>query len=135
MFEIPVKITYKIEEQLVADLLCTLIEGSDVSSWCGHVSPVSVVPEPGLDEYWYADGKFINENFKIKFLVDDPETGDDGDHSLEKVVGYSEIQRGLELMQMNHPGHFEDMLGEGTWDCITADVFWQLVIYGEVIYG
>ncbi len=42
--------------------------------------------------------------------------------------------KGLELMSIKHPRHWNDFITEGD-DAITADVFLQLATMGEVVYG
>jgi hypothetical protein len=44
------------------------------------------------------------------------------------------IHRGLVLMAAKYPAHYADVLNDNT-DQSTADVFLQLALYGEVIYG
>jgi hypothetical protein len=44
------------------------------------------------------------------------------------------IARGLRLMYDTQPRHYCDFIG-GNEDAITGDVFLQLCLYGEVVYG
>lgn len=67
----------------------------------------------------------------IGWKMDDPE---DCDKIVTKTITLKEIQKGLELMAEKHPRHFGDFIAEND-DAITADVFCQLVAYGDVIFG
>ena len=44
------------------------------------------------------------------------------------------IKKAVKLMHDNHPRHYADVLYE-SYDAITADVFFQLVVMGDVVYG
>ncbi len=44
------------------------------------------------------------------------------------------VERGLEIMARDYPRHFGDLIGEND-DAITADVFVQCCIFGELVYG
>lgn len=44
------------------------------------------------------------------------------------------IERGLQLMADKYPRHFSDFLAEND-DATTGDVFIQLCVFGEIIYG
>ena len=44
------------------------------------------------------------------------------------------VRRGLELMRDEYPRHFADLVEEQD-DAITGDVWLQLAVFGEVIYG
>jgi len=44
------------------------------------------------------------------------------------------IRKGLNVMASNYPRHFADFLNEAA-DAITADVFLQCCLFGELIYG
>jgi len=68
-----------------------------------------------------------NPDFKVP--VRDLETN--------KVLGEvtrEKIATGLYLMAKDHPRHFSDLIG-GTDDASTADVFFQLVVMGKVVFG
>jgi hypothetical protein len=70
---------------------------------------------------------------KVTFTVkcDDPENGDDGDHSAVKTANMSDIARAYSQYNENysHLGPLDDT------DAIGTDAFWQLVFYGDVVYG
>lgn len=50
------------------------------------------------------------------------------------VLGLKEITKGLEIMAEKYPKHWADFMQDND-DAITADVFIQCCIFGEVVYG
>ena len=50
------------------------------------------------------------------------------------ILNRGRIERGIMLMAMNSPRHFNDLVDEGG-DSITADVLLQYSLFGKVIYG
>lgn len=44
------------------------------------------------------------------------------------------VQKGLELMRDEYPRHYADLMEEED-DAITGDVWLQLAVFGELIYG
>ena len=52
----------------------------------------------------------------------------------QTLVNPESMQRGLSLLAERYPRHFAAFLTERD-DAPTADVWLQLVVFGEVIYG
>lgn len=119
--------------QRLADLVCNCIEGGGISSWLGRfvLEEGDEVPK---GEIWYAYGPIYNPRLKVRVEYDDPDKGDDGDFTASKIVTFEDFRTGLRLFADNHRRHFNDWVEEND-DAITADVFMQLVILGEVVYG
>ena len=46
----------------------------------------------------------------------------------------SDIENGVKIFAKDYPRHFSNFISEND-DAITADVFLQCVVFGEVIYG
>jgi hypothetical protein len=44
------------------------------------------------------------------------------------------MERGLKLMQENWPHHWKDFISEYD-DSVTGDVFLQLCLFGDIVYG
>ena len=59
---------------------------------------------------------------------------DGGKPEIELFVTHEAIQRGLKLMAEKHPKHFANLMGE-TDDAFTHDVFLQLCLLGDIVYG
>lgn len=134
-----ITVTQHVPLKRVSDLLCSAIEGGS--------------------NYWYTIEKF-NKPPKLVFRTDAKtifrhldyplnEGGSliimshgDGDHSDgDEVNGKTRwtldlpaCQRGLQLMAEKYPSHFGDFIAEND-DAITADVFLQCCLFGEIIYG
>ena len=50
------------------------------------------------------------------------------------ILTQESFQKAFDLMFKNHPHHFADLIGQ-TDDAITADVFFQLAVMGELVFG
>ena len=89
--------------------------------YVGYVSEDKVLGDPNVD--WS----------KVTFTVkcDDPEKGDDGEHSATKTADMNDIARAYTEYnkKWTHLGTLDDT------DAIGTDAFWQLVFYGRVVYG
>jgi len=71
---------------------------------------------------------------KVTFTAkcDDPEKGDDGDHSAVKTANMSDIARAYSAYNDKYAGRLGAL---DDTDAIGNDAFWQLVFYGDVVYG
>jgi hypothetical protein len=52
----------------------------------------------------------------------------------DKILDRAAIVKGLKLLSEKYPKHYADFLSENE-DAITGDVFLQLAVYGDVIFG
>jgi hypothetical protein len=52
----------------------------------------------------------------------------------DKILDRAAIVKGLNLMSENYPKHYADFLSEND-DAITGDIFLQLALYDEIIFG
>ena len=118
----------------VRDLLITAFEGGS-NYWyrglrCGELPAGTRKADL---ECWYAEVP-LQEGGSVKFKdAYEPDTDlidDDGYYSLT-LVG---VTRGLAIMRENHPRHWADFTQKND-DAITADVFLQCCIFGEIVYG
>jgi hypothetical protein len=117
----------KIPDQRIEDLLCNAFEGGS--------------------NYWYIIKKFNyppgqdKKSLGIEFAhIQLPLRGGsltvgdiEGDEP-DKILDRAAIVKGLELMAEKYPKHYSDFLTEND-DAITGDVFLQLAVYGDVIFG
>ena len=62
----------------------------------------------------------------------DPDLLTDGD--LLGVLSMESIKKALRLMNEDYPRHYKDMVEE-QGDAITGDIFFQLCVMGEVVFG
>jgi hypothetical protein len=130
-----VKIEHEITETTIADLMTAAIEGGS-SYWCDQIEQMS--GHHTEEEVWYADpeiykqeeGKFLT----IRVVESEPSSeNSDGRH----IINLEKMQKAFELMsEFGTPKgfHLRNLLEEN-WDAETADVFLQLAVFGEVVYG
>lgn len=104
----------------VADLLCCALEGGS-TYWCEAFKP-DHYPE-GTD--YGHEAVAHGAPFKVK---PDDEKWIRVPNSPERLVA------ALQIMADKYPGHWHDFVQENE-DAITGDVFFQLLVFGEVIYG
>jgi len=113
----------------VADLLCCAFEGG-VGYWCA----ITGYTKPAEPRSVWGDGTVYKH-------VDYPLTGGavlcqvtDEDEPEKLVLDGAAIERGLKLMAEKWPRHWADFIGENE-DASTGDVFVQMCLLGEVVYG
>jgi hypothetical protein len=116
-----VKITTEVTAQQISDQFVTAFEGGS-NYW---LKSMSVLPS------WYSnpdnfDGKF---SFTVKFY-----TADDNSETATKTITQRKVAEGLHWMALRQPYHF-GLLLDDEGDTITADVFLQMVLFHEVVYG
>lgn len=97
----------------------------------------------GGSNYWYQIEKRIGPKVG-KYAVDQVMKGGGFVISDEREMGPEEkkigrltlvsCRKALTLMALHHPRHFSNIITEND-DAETADVFLQLAVLGEVIYG
>lgn len=120
------RFTYTVSDDRLSSMLANAIEGGS--------------------NYWY----FIEDYSTniTQFLSDIPEQGGyiefsaKGDDGEDLEIGgqtrwrldHGRMEIGLSLMAKNSPTHFADFVAEND-DSVTADVFLQYALFGEVIFG
>ena len=71
-------------------------------------------------------------------LYDDDAEDFDGNgkfpESAKHRITIDNVRKGLELMQEQYPRHYADLVEEND-DAITGDVWLQLAVFGDIIYG
>ena len=120
--QVSIDINDKIENMLV-----TAIEGG--SNYWYYLPDVSMVIKD--------EGRPLAERIfqtvlqtENKIPVHDLEAPED----LLGYISFESIVKANELMKKDYPDHFEDMLTE-YYDADTADVWFQLVVMGEIVFG
>ena len=58
----------------------------------------------------------------------------EGETPTKHYLTMENVQKGLELMRDEYPRHYADLMEEED-DAITGDVWLQLAVFGELIYG
>jgi hypothetical protein len=122
------KVTTNVSDERIQDLLTSAFEGGS--------------------NYWYIIKKYnyppgqTRQSLGIKFphielpfkggslLIGDIE----GDKEYDKILDRTAINKGLQLMAEKYPKHYADFIAEDD-DAATGDVFLQLALFGEVVFG
>lgn len=117
----------QIPDERIQDLLCCALEGGS--------------------NYWYLITAFnypkgqTKESLGIEFQhLELPFRGgsitvaDAEDPSVVRILDREAIARGLTAMEEKRPREWADFIGENE-DAETGDVFLQLCLFGEVVYG
>lgn len=121
MKDYEVKTTVHVDRERVADLVCGALEGGS-NYWCDKFEPDSY-PE-GCE--WGHEAVGCGAGFRIYY--------EDFEECTRVPPGSEPIEKALQLMAEEFPRHFGDFMGE-TDDAETSDVFFQLLCFGEVVYG
>jgi hypothetical protein len=125
-----IQTTIDISSQRISDLIVGAFEGGS-TYWCQ-----SVFNERGPEvqgTIYYANPSYFEGDFQMRVLFDDPDD-EEGNGNGDKLIGPDELGKGLALFAAKYPVHFADFICEND-DANTSDVFWQLVVLGEVVYG
>lgn len=68
-----------------------------------------------------------------QYVIEDAETEEEKAEGRHPIT-LADAERGLKLMQEQYPRDYADLMEEED-DAITGDVWLQLAVFGEVIYG
>lgn len=128
-------ITCKVDitPEQISDQFVTAFEGGS-NYWLRGHDLISPDRKTLTDSIWYADHKLYDGEFVIRLAYDDPEKDDEGAGSGRKNINQFDVERGLNIMADKCPHQFGLLRGEDG-DAITADVFLQCVLFGDVVYG
>lgn len=127
------KVTTQVSAQIIQDNIVSAFEGGS-NYWLqdGRIELVKPTYNElgGREEkvVWYGRSTanvFEHDEFEITIDVPDDEL-----HTLNREA----ISNGLSLMAEQHASHFLDLVRE-EGDAGTADLFLQLCLFGEVVYG
>tara|TARA_B100002019_G_C21012672_1_gene470789 strand:- start:111 stop:494 length:384 start_codon:yes stop_codon:yes gene_type:complete len=113
-------VSFEVTQERVKDLLVNAIETA-IYYWCQRVDCDFESDSDGLNMYNDLD------NDAWALVV----TSDDGEKTR---INKDSISKGLKLMAQEYPQHFLDAVTEND-DAITADVFFQCIVFNDVIYG
>ena len=119
----------KISKQQVADLLSTASEGG-INYW----AEVSDYSAPPALPYRFDKShvyKFVDYPLNGGSVTIDSAEADDGG---PWVLDGAAIERGLGVMANKYPRHWRSIV-EDNQDAMTADVFVQCCLFGEIVYG
>lgn len=117
---ISIQTTLEVPRERIADTLCCALEGGS-SFWVEKFQPARY-PE-GCE--WGHEAVAAGASFSIVF---------DGGEELDIQVNDMLWKNTLQLMATEFPKHFGDMMGE-VEDAQTGDILFQLLCFGEMVYG
>lgn len=111
---VTVKVTHTFDRERIECLLISALEGGS-NYWIKWAQPVQ-----GGDIY---DGAF---DYGVRIRADGEP------HS--RLLNMTAMQKGLQDLADQHPDHMADLIS-GNDDATTADVWLQLCLFGEVVFG
>lgn len=112
-----VQLPIRIPRQEIAYLICNALEGGS----CYWADRVEI-------DYWPKGAKYAHEAIAsgmTTFTVY---------HDDEETEVPARIPMALKQMAKEYPRHWEDFINENA-DADTGDIFFQLLCFGEVVYG
>lgn len=110
--------------ELLANLITTCIEGGS-NYWLTCAQSVSSIAR--CTQPWYTDPAFYTSGFAMHMDTED-----------DTNLGFNQesVNQGWTLIETLYPDRaariYED---DGQWDADDADVFLQLCLYDEIVYG
>jgi hypothetical protein len=122
---VTVNVPHGVPAQRIADLIIAALEGGS-NYWCNRFRLIEPQKRVLSEKPWYASPElYVDPDMQI--AVED-------DEGYTHVIGAEHIKNALGLMASKHPTHFADFLQEQE-DANTADIFLQLVVLKDVVYG
>ena len=137
-----IKTEVEITPRRIADLMVTAIEGG-IGYWCKSVKLLDKPRFGKLKQPWYDDESLYDHDPRsmgaalIKIEVTELDPSSDKCPSGKWEIELVNMEQAFILMQEfgNPKGYcWRDFINENE-DAITADVWFQLAVFGEVVYG
>jgi hypothetical protein len=121
----PITVPIEVSRQDISDLIVSAIEGG-----CGYWTRCIRRPrEVDCRE----DQPYLGHKIIFVEAVDESNPTDDEEHTLD-LTNLTQVMAGLAEMAKIAPRHFGDFIADNA-DAITADVFIQATLFGEIRYG
>ena len=118
-----------ITPQQVCDQIVTAFEGGS-NYWLGNADLAPESPRPvRMGKPWYATAA-LYEMVGWKIIC----TTDDEDGNQPYTLNRAAVTKTLAMLVANHQQMLHEIMSE-TGDAETADVFLQLALFGEIVYG
>lgn len=124
-----VKVTRSIQRMDIADLLVSALEGGS-NYWIRDIKVKKAVRR----DFKYDTEERVNHTYEAPLNPGGNIRIQTFDSTRYYFLDELIIEQGLKRMAEKHPDHMNDFINENA-DAATADVFVQLCIFGEVIYG
>jgi len=119
-----IDVQVQIDHQRIEDLLAGAFEGGS-NYWC-RVEELVRGPEQTKNESRYIDYLISSGSILLRDVEDEEET--------EWVLDMNRTRNGLARLALDEERHWDDFQKEND-DADTADIFLQLCLFGEVVYG
>lgn len=123
VLDITVNQKVTVPQERILDLLICGVEGG-ASYWMT------------VEGNWNAgtDGWLENKISKGTLNFSNRQAAEEGEGVKIRTIDKLSLEAGLQLMAKKYPKHFNDFMNDNE-DADTGDVFLQLVVLGELIYG
>jgi hypothetical protein len=133
---VSIKIVTELSNQDLADLVVTAAEGG-INYWCQGINRLT----PRMAEHgpWYGNAEFYASDFRILVEYDDPDLPEGNGQGL-KVITNADFQRGIHTLgllgdQRSGLCQAHVNIVNGDYDAADADVWFQCVVFDDVVYG
>ena len=124
-------VTMDIPDQRIQDLLTSALEGGS-NYW--YIIKKYNYPPGQTKQSLGIEFPHIELPFKGGSLLIGDREAEKGDTTYDKILDRAAINQGMKLMAEKYPKHYSDFLSEND-DAATGDVFLQLTLFGEVVFG
>jgi hypothetical protein len=124
------------DEQRVRDLLCSAWEGGS-NYWC-RVEMTTIPPAAEAEVTRLRDaGEMFGHIYPfipgVQVVLQDV-TGEDSGHGTEWTLTREKLIDGLQALADKAPYHFANFVAEND-DSETGDVYLQMCLFGEIVFG
>jgi hypothetical protein len=130
-----IQVNYPITLENVRSLLVSALEGGS-NYWMfllKYEFPPNTTREDFIEGGKYAV-KDWHHAYILPFIKDGAIVIEDKEEKTTHTLTKDKVISGLKTMAVKYPRHFMDFINEND-DSITADIFLQSCLFGEVIYG
>ena len=126
-FNIPIEV----EPQMVADLITTALEGGSNHWYLTRGSSDFKVEQTNHLTYWEALAENLDKGYDFRVPIYDREE----ENELLGYLSPETIKQGLRLFAQEHTEEFVEWATSENYDAGVADIAFQLMVMGEVVYG
>lgn len=127
-----VSMTLQLDEQRIADLLCSGMEGG-IGYWSvvtGYTAPKEMLFRMDPNTVYRHIDFAMNEGGAVNLKI---AGGDDHKGKKNFKLTREKLLKGLQVMAEKYPRHYGDWLQKND-DAETGDVFIQCALFGEVVF-
>lgn len=122
--------TVKLTPQRVSDLFVGAFEGGS-NYWMQSANIIVGKERKEKGLVWWGAPAVFQGDYSFKVSYENPEKGPT---YVSKTLTQDDVAKGAQIMAQKYPEHFADIVQDNE-DAITADVFMQCIVLGEIVYG